>query len=96
MTVVINGIEYVPRINLKAPSELGTLGAALRSMRKAQRLSLDVAAQRVGCTKSHLWKLEKDGAEPGIRLAYRIAEAYGVPLLTLALCAEVQPTEGGA
>lgn len=98
MTVTINGIEYVPRLNLKAPAELGTLGAALKTVRKAQKLSLDEAAKRVGCTKSHLWTLENDGSEPGLRLAYRIAEAYGVPLLTLALCSmagEVkEPTNG--
>ncbi len=87
MSVIIHGIEYVPRLNLSAPRELGTLGQALKTMRKGAKLSLDAASAKAGCTKSHLWTLEKDGAEPGLRLAYRLAEAYGVPLLTLALCA---------
>ncbi len=89
MSVVINGVEYVPRITLKAPASFGSLGAALKELRKAQRLTLQSAADRIGCTKSHLHTLERDGSEPGLRLAYRIAEAYGVPLLTLALCAEI-------
>jgi transcriptional regulator with XRE-family HTH domain len=87
MTVMIHGVEYVPRLNLSAPRELGTLGQALKTMRKGAKLSLDAASAKAGCTKSHLWTLEQDGAEPGLRLAYRLAEAYGVPLLTLALCA---------
>lgn len=85
MAVVINGIEYVPRINLRH-IEGDSFGTALRNMRKQAKLSLDAAAVQIGCSKSHLWDLEHDKAEPGLRLAYRIASAYGVPLATLAAC----------
>jgi len=86
MSVVINGIEYVPRIRLKAPAELGTLGQALRAMRKASKLSLDKAAEEIGCSKSYLWALEHDVGEPGLRMAAEMAGAYGIPLATLAAC----------
>lgn len=89
MTVIINGMEYVPRLNLKPPAAFGSLGSALKELRKAQRLSLQAASERIGCTKSHLHTLERDGSEPGLLLAHQIAEAYGVPLLTLALCASL-------
>jgi len=87
MSVVINGIEYVPRLNLLPSGDLGSFGEAIKAFRKSQKLSLEAAASSIGCTKSHLWNLEKGRSLPGLVLAYRMAEAYGVPLLTLALCA---------
>ena len=91
MTVLINGVEYVPAYRPKPGGQFESLGHALRTIRKSHKLSLEAAAKLAGCTKSHLWTLEKDGAEPGIRLAYRLSEAYGVPLLILALSAQVEP-----
>lgn len=93
MSVVINGIEYVPRITLKAPAELGTLGQALRTMRKAAKMSLDKAADEIGCSKSYLWALEHDEGEPGLRMAAEMAAVYGVPLATLAACLTVPNAE---
>ena len=90
MTVIINGITYVPRITLH-PHGLGTLGAALRSMRKASKMSLEKACAEIGCSKSYLWELEHDSAEPGLRMAYLIASVYGVPLAALAACLEWKP-----
>ena len=86
MTVVIDGIAYVPRINLKPSAEFGTLGQALRSIRKSAKMSIEKACREIGCSKSYLWELEHDGAEPGLRMAYKIASVYGVPLTTLAVC----------
>lgn len=84
--VVIHGIEYVPLIKIGAPRDFGTLGAALRSMRKQAKMTIDSAAAEIGCTKSSLWTLENDRGEPGLRVAANIAGAYGVPLATLAAC----------
>lgn len=92
MTVLINGVEYVPAFRPKPLGELGTFGNALRMARKQSRLSLDKAAELVGCSKSFLWELEKDKAEPGLKLAYRLSDAYGIPLLVLALLAQAEPT----
>ena len=64
---------------------------SLPTTRKAQKLSLEAAATLIGCTKSHLWNLEKGNSLPGLVMAYRMAETYGVPLLTLALCASEVP-----
>lgn len=86
MSVVINGIEYVPHITLKMSTELGTLGQALRTIRKAAKMSLDKAAEEIGCSKSYLWALEHDDGEPGLRMAAEIANTYGIPLATLAAC----------
>lgn len=90
MSVIINGIEYVPKLKLHH-LDGENFGAALRRMRKAAGYSLQKAADEVGCTKSYMWQLEKDGAEPGLRMAAKIAEAYGVPLMTLARCLDVPP-----
>jgi len=84
MMVVIHGIEYVPRITMGTPSEWHTLGQELQSIRKQTGMSLDKAAAAIGCTKSYLWNLEKDRAEPGLRIAARIAGAYGVPIAIIA------------
>lgn len=86
MNVVINGVEYVRRFRILPTSETGTFGQSLRTMRKSLKLSLDKAAIEIGCSKSYLWELEHDGAEPGLRIACRIADAYGVPLQALAAC----------
>ncbi len=86
MSVSINGVEYVPRIRIGAPKEMGTLGNALRVLRKGAKLSLAKAAVEVGCSKSYLWELEHDRTEPGLRVAANLASAYGVPLATLAAC----------
>jgi transcriptional regulator with XRE-family HTH domain len=86
MSVVINGIQYVPRIKMTATAELGTLGQALRTMRKAAKMSLDKAAAEIGRSKSYLWELEHDKSEPGLRVAAELACMYGVPLATLAAC----------
>lgn len=85
MSVIINGITYAPRITLP-PHGLGTLGASLRSMRKASKMSIQAACNEIGCSKSYLWELEHDKAEPGLRMAYLIASVYGVPLAALAAC----------
>jgi len=90
MSVIINGIEYVPKLKLHH-LDGENFGAALRRMRKAAKYSLDKAAEEIGCTKSYLWALEKGGPEPGLRMAVKIAEAYGVPLMTLARCLDVPP-----
>jgi transcriptional regulator with XRE-family HTH domain len=66
------------------PSEWHTLGQELQSIRKQTGMSLDKAAAAIGCTKSYLWNLEKDRAEPGLRIAARIAGAYGVPIAIIA------------
>lgn len=85
MSVFINGIEYVPKLklqNLRGES----LGVTLRKMRKAAKYSLDKAAIEIGCSKSYLCEMEHGSGEPSLRMASKIADAYGVPILSLALC----------
>ncbi len=82
MGVIINGIEYVPKIKIRLDDT--TLGAFLRRCRKDCKLSLDKAAVEIGCSKSYLWDVESDKTEPSLRMARHISEAYGVPLATIA------------
>lgn len=86
MTVIINGVEYVPRMKLNAPKPPGTFGSAIRTLRKQQKLSLEASALAIGCSKSYLWALEHDDSEPSLRMAREIACQYGAPLATLAAC----------
>lgn len=86
MTVIINGIEYVPRIKWVSPRPSGTFGQAIRVLRKQQKLSLEAAAKSIGCSKSYLWALEHDESEPSLRMASEIAKQYGAALATLAAC----------
>jgi transcriptional regulator with XRE-family HTH domain len=85
MSVVINGIEYVPKLKMQSIDGM-TFGLSLKTMRKQLKMSLDVAALEIGCSKSHLWELEHDRTEPGLRMASAIASAYGVPVAVLAAC----------
>ena len=42
-----------------------TLGARLRRLREAKKLTLQQVADAVGCTKAYIWELEmKEGQRP--------------------------------
>ncbi len=82
MTVIINGIEYAPKIKIRISDK--SFGELLRQCRKDAKLSLDKAAVEIGCSKSYLWEVEHDTVEPSLRMARAMAEAYNVPLATLA------------
>lgn len=77
MQVIIDGVEYAPKVRVPAQ---GTLGEYLRTARKAARLSLDKAASQIGCGKSSLWDLEQNGALPSLKMAAQVAAAYGLSL----------------
>lgn len=91
--VLIHGIEYVPKITIGAPRQFESLGDALRAMRKEALWTLAQAAREIGITKSYMWALEKGISEPSLRLAKRIAGAYGVPISVLSDC---MPERGDA
>jgi transcriptional regulator with XRE-family HTH domain len=82
MTVLINGITYVPQIRIRISDT--TLGQMLKQCRKDCKLSLDKAAKEIGCSKSYLWDVEADKVEPSLRMARQMSEAYGVPIATIA------------
>lgn len=53
----------------------------IRAYRKACHMTLQQLADIVGSTKSYMWQLEqKADPQPGVGLAYRIAEAFGAPI----------------
>lgn len=83
--VVVDGKLYVPEINTKPPKlPFKTLGDALAEGRKNCNMTLGVAADRAGISKSYLWSLERNESEPSLWIAATIAELYGLDLRTIA------------
>lgn len=84
-TVIIDGEIYVPKSNTKPPKmPFKTLGDALIEGRKNCNMSLDVAANLAGISKSHLWSIEKNQTEPSLWIASSIANIYGLDLRAIA------------
>ena len=83
MSIIINGIEYVPRF--KYPPSWDSLGELLKRTRLAARYSLAEAADAIGCSKSTLHAIENDQSIPSFRMAIRISQAYDLPLMQMAL-----------
>lgn len=61
----------------------------MRQLRALSPYTLAGAAKEVGCSKSHLWAVEKGRSEPGILLARKIADMYGVSVLAVAQAVEL-------
>ena len=84
MKVIINDVEYV-----RKPSFTGTdgrtLGQVLLGARDNANLSLEKAGKQIGCSKGYLWQLEKDEAEPSLRMAAKISDVYGLPIESMAM-----------
>ncbi|MBL8126838.1 MAG: helix-turn-helix transcriptional regulator [Chloroflexia bacterium] len=57
--------------------DLGRLGARIRSLRSAQGLSLDEAAQRCGVSRSMLSAVERGEKTPSVLVVHRIAVGLG-------------------
>ena len=88
MTVIISGIEYVPRFKLPPAHE--SLGSLLKRTRQAARLSLTEATLAIGCAKSTLSEIERDRIQPSFSMAIRISQTYDLPLLMMASALEYQ------
>lgn len=65
------------------PSDLETLGADLRALRKARGLTLAEMAERLSCSVGWLSQVERDISEPSISDLRRIAEGLDVPMSIL-------------
>ena len=57
------------------------IGAKLRRLREARRLTLRQLADQVGCTGAHLSQIENGHASPSIATLKRIAAALGVNIV---------------
>jgi transcriptional regulator with XRE-family HTH domain len=65
-----------------------SFGLYVRAKREAAGLSLARAAQRIGCTKAHLWDLEQERSRnPGVQLLAGMSLTFGVPVADLAVMA---------
>ena len=65
-------------------SDADRVAIKARALRRAADLSLDAAAQRIGCTKSHLWEFEKGRSRnPTLKMLRGLADCYGVSLAQL-------------
>lgn len=59
----------------------------IRESREAARLSLTKAAELIGCSKAHLWELERGNSfNPSIEILAGMAAAYQIDLGPLAVC----------
>jgi len=92
MNVTINGVDYFPR----AAASVGDhkFRDVVRATRKAIGYTLDDACHHIGCSKSYLWGLENGGNEPSLRMAAKIAYAYGITLESLAASLPEVATQG--
>jgi len=54
------------------------MGQKIRQLRLDNRLTLEEAAERVGCTSGFLSQVERNQAVPSITMLYAIAQAFGV------------------
>lgn len=60
------------------------LGAFIKSRRAALNMSLDEVAKRAGCTKSHVWELERGTSKnPTINMALALCDALQCSLNSL-------------
>ena len=58
-----------------------TLGARLRRLREAKKLTLQQVANAVGCTKAYIWELEmKEGQRPSAERVHLLAKVLGVTM----------------
>ena len=58
-----------------------TLGARLRRLREAKKLTLQQVADAVGCTKAYIWELEmKEGQRPSAERINLLAKVLGVTM----------------
>ncbi len=58
-----------------------TLGARLRRLREAKKLTLQQVADAVGCTKAYIWELEmKEGQRPSAERVHLLAKVLGVTM----------------
>ena len=65
-----------------------TLGEMIRQRRAALALTLDEVARKAGCTKSHVWELERNQARnPTIAMVYGLSAALSVPFPIMAAAA---------
>ncbi len=69
-----------PETSKDSADHLARLGAELRSLRKAQGLTLQLLAERSGKSVSFISKIERGLARPSITALQDIAEALKVPI----------------
>jgi DNA-binding XRE family transcriptional regulator len=62
------------------PQKPGTLGQYLRTVRRADGISLPSMARRMGVSKSQISMIERGLSQPSIRMAARIAQHYDVSI----------------
>lgn len=65
------------------PTDLGTLGADMRALRKSRGLTLTEMAEMLGRSVGWLSQVERDKSEPSISDLRQIAQVLGVPMSML-------------
>ena len=80
--VVIDGIEYLPKSPISMMPR--PFNEFMKECRSLLEISLDEAAEISGVSKSHIWQIEAGNAEPSLRIAACLGEAYGISLESMA------------
>lgn len=90
MDVMIDGVKYIPVTTQKVVTEAKGIGEALILLRLKHRLSVQKAAEKIGCGYGTLRGIERDTHVPGLAMAGRIARFYGIPVEVLCELAELR------
>ena len=81
MLVEIDGVEYMPKVQLLGDYPLPVV---LKTLRKTIGYTLDDMAKYTGLSKSYVWELENGRSEPSLRVAANLSEVLGTPIERLA------------
>ena len=78
MDVIIDGRRYIPAPPTSV-AQWKSLGENLYCARQNAGYSLDVAADKIGISKSQLWELENNKQDnPTLKTVKKIMECYGL------------------
>ena len=86
MKVTIDGIEYGPMPPIYT-GDTRPLCVLLADIRSVLNWTLAQAGVHIGCSGGNLHALERGDRMPSLRMAAKIARAYGVPIHILAAAA---------
>ena len=84
LKVEIDGIIYVPAPDPVLTTD--TLSNLLRERREYLGLTLTQLAKVAGCGKGQLHAIESGASQPGLRTAYRLSVALGLPMESIGAC----------
>lgn len=83
--VTIDGVIYQP---IFYDPTVQTVGELIRKTRESKNLSTAQLAEKSGCTKQHISRIEQNENKPTLKIAKRICNALALDIRQLAILAE--------